>query len=380
VCLGLAGGLRQSMLVLLFPLWLASTVIGIRRLRTVTIGLALMTLATLTWLVPMVWLSGGLQRYLTPTIDLALFALKPTAIGTGSLEALFAMQRHLVESILVALGPLALAILFLPWFIRRHGWGRNEWFLLGWAAGPVLFYALVHFGQAGYALTFLPALVLLLSRVLITALGGPELARWPGARAVVAATAVVVVILVNGSFFVSARPLPRSFDPSRPTWMRTAEDEAVDWVFSRTVAALREREAIVRAYVDAIRSSWPAGETVVITELGNPRSYGWFRHAMYYLDEYPVYALWVGSLQSDTLLPPGGGSMWLLPGVVQLPPGAKRLVWFVDHWSPTTERPSGLEEIELPYGRYLYVLPVTPGPVSYAGYTFRSQRASSPRR
>jgi hypothetical protein len=376
--LGLAGGLRPSMLVLLFPLWLGSTVIGVRRVRTVTIGLALLALATLTWLVPLVWLMGGLQRYLAPTIDLVLFALKPTAIGSGSLEALFAMQRHLVESTLVALGPLALAVLLLPWFIRRTGWGQREWFLLAWAAGPVLFYALVHFGQAGYALTFLPALVILLSRVLITALGGSELARWPRARAVVAATAVVVVILVNGSFFVSARPLPRSFDPSRPAWMRTAEDEAVDWIFSRTVAALREREAIVRTYVSAIRSSWSPAETVVITEMGNPRSYGWLRHATYYLEEYPVYGLWVGSSEPDALLPPGGGAMWLLPGAeIELPPGTKRLVWFVDYWSPTSERPPGLEEIELPYGRYLYVFPVKREPVTYAGYTFKSKGAST---
>jgi hypothetical protein len=69
--------------------------------------------------------------------------------------------------------------------------------------------------------------------------------------------------------------------------------------------------------------------------------------------------------------------MWLLPGVVQLPPGVKRLVWFVDHWSPTTERPPGLEEIELPYGRYLYVLPVPPGSVSYAGYILKSEGAST---
>jgi hypothetical protein len=381
VYLGLAGGLRQSMLVLLFPLWLGSTVIGVRRGRTVAIGLALLALATLTWLVPLVWLSGGLQRYLTPTIDLARFVLRPTAIGTGSVEVLFAMQRHLLESVLVALGPLVLAVVFLPWFIRQHGWGRREWFLLGWAGGPMLFYALVHFGQAGYALTFLPALVILLSRILITALGGATLASRPRARAVGAAAAVIAVVLVNGAFFVSARPLPRSFDPSRPAWMRTAEDEAADWIFSRTVAALREREAIVGSYVGAIRRSWSATETVVLTEIGNPRSYGWFRHAMYYLAEYRVYALWVGGSAPDTALPPGGGAMWLLPGAeIQLPPGARRLVWFVDHWSPTVERPWGLEEIALPYGRYLYVLPVTREPIHYAGYIFRPEQPSPARR
>ena len=30
----------------------------------------------------------------------------------------------------------------------------------------------------------------------------------------------------------------------------------------------------------------------------------------------------------------------------------------------------GLREVQLPYGRYLYVLPLTRTPVEYAGYTF----------
>jgi hypothetical protein len=48
----------------------------------------------------------------------------------------------------------------------------------------------------------------------------------------------------------------------------------------------------------------------------------------------------------------------------------KHLVWFVDHWDPTLPRPFGLKEIELPYGRFLYVLPVGKAGVEHAGYTF----------
>ena len=33
-------------------------------------------------------------------------------------------------------------------------------------------------------------------------------------------------------------------------------------------------------------------------------------------------------------------------------------------------RPEGLREVQLPYGRYLYVLPLTRRPAEYAGYTF----------
>ena len=55
---------------------------------------------------------------------------------------------------------------------------------------------------------------------------------------------------------------------------------------------------------------------------------------------------------------------------IRLPVSVKRLVWFVDHWSPATARPPGLVEIEIPYGRYLYALRVGKKPVEYAGYTF----------
>ena len=56
--------------------------------------------------------------------------------------------------------------------------------------------------------------------------------------------------------------------------------------------------------------------------------------------------------------------------MIRLPASVERLVWFVDHWSPTTVRPAGLVEIEIPYGRYLYVLPLGKKPVAYADYTF----------
>src|SRR5262249_56702283 len=106
------------------------------------------------------------------------------------------------------------------------------WFLVGWTVPPIVVYTLVHFGQAGYVLTFLPALVVLLSRVLMAALGDALLAH-PRLRPLATTAVVTLVVLVNGSFFVSARPLPRDFDTPRPAWQKTAEDEAFDWIFCR---------------------------------------------------------------------------------------------------------------------------------------------------
>jgi hypothetical protein len=279
------------------------------------------------------------------------------------------MSRHLLESVLVGLGPLALLVVALPWYTRRHGWGHREWFLVGWTAPPIVVYTLVHFGQAGYVLTFLPALVVLLSRVLITVLDTAVVSSRPRLRAAVTASAVVLLVLANGSFFVSARPAPRDYDTPRPTWVKRAQDEAVDWIWSRTAAALREHEQVVQTFVAAIRGLYDPGETAVIVELGNPRSYPWLRHAMYYLSGYPIVELRVGDLPPGYYAPREARSMIRTPDrEVRVPASVKRLVWFVDHWSPTSDRPPGLTEMELPYGRFLYVLPLGRAPVSYAGY------------
>ena len=93
------------------------------------------------------------------------------------------MSRYLLESVVVGARPArARGRSSLPWYVRRHGFGAREWFLVTWAAPPVLVYTLVHFGQAGYVLTFLPALVILLSHVLLVALGSPLAARPRRAR------------------------------------------------------------------------------------------------------------------------------------------------------------------------------------------------------
>jgi hypothetical protein len=376
--LGLAGGLRQSALVLLFPLWLGATVVGVRRLRALLIGFVVLAASVIVWFVPMIWLTGGLARYLEASRDLAETVVKPTSIINGHLDVTLRMSRYVLESVLVGLGPLALAVFLVPWYLWRCGIGAREWFLVGWAAPAVLVYTLVHFGQAGYVLTFLPAVVIFLSHVVLVALGSALPAR-PQLRAAVAVAVVVLVVLANGSFWVSARPAARSFDTAKPAWVQQAEHEAFDWIFSRTAAALREHEAVLQTYVDAIRGLYDPEETVLVTESGNPRSYPWLRHAMYYLGEYRIYELQVNGRPFGYYAPRLSNAMTPTPdGEIVLPSSVKHLVWFVDHWSPEAPPPPGLTEIELPHGRFLYVLPLGRRPVDYEGYTF--SREEPPRR
>jgi len=373
VALGLAGGMRQSVLVLLLPLCLVSAVVGIRSRRRLVPAATLLATAVLVWLVPMLWLSGGPAAYLGASTQLYGSVLLPTSVLGGSLEVTLAQVRYLLESTLVALGPLCLAALALPLYVRRAGWRRPEWFLLGWIVPPVLFYMLVHFGQAGYVLTFLPAMVIGLSRVLTWSVAaGSERLRRPTWRRALTAAALLPLVLINTGFFVSARPRPRDFDHrDGDKWVWRVRDEFNDWIMSRTAAALREHEAVIRTYVEFIRAMYEPSDTVLLTELGNPRSYPWLRHAMFYMPEYPIYQVQVGAMPLGFYAPQSAATMILTPGShITLPAGARQLVWFVDHWDPAIAAPPGLRVVELPYGRFLYVLPLTRSPVYYAGYTF----------
>jgi hypothetical protein len=381
--LGLTGGMRQSVLLLLLPLWLGAALVDIRSRpesrpgRRLTLAGGILVASVLAWLLPMMWLTGGPAAYVAASTQLYGSMLLPTSVLGGSLEVTFAQARYLIESTLVGLGPLSLVALALPAYARRAGWRGREWFLLGWIVPPAVFYTLVHFGQAGYVLTFLPALVILLSHVLVWAVGaGSARLRRPNWRWALTTAVLLPLVLVNTGFFVSARPLPREFDHrSSDSWVWRARDELHDWIMSRTAAALREHEAVIRTYVDTIRERYDPSDTALVTELNNPRSYPWLRHAMFYMPEYPIYQVQLGPMPLGFYAPQSAVTMILTPGSrIMLPAGIRQLVWFVDHWDPATEAPPGLQEIALPYGRYLYVLPLTRKPMEYAGYTFERAR------
>ncbi|MCI0545980.1 MAG: DUF2723 domain-containing protein [Candidatus Rokubacteria bacterium] len=371
--LGLAGGLRPSVLVLMFPLWAACAVLGQPSRPRLVRAFALVAAAVLAWFLPVVWLAGGFTAYLRASSDLYRSIVLPTSLLGGSLEITFAQTRYVLESVVVGLGPLVLAALVLPAYARRAGIGRAEWFLLAWLVPPAAFYTLVHFGQAGYVLSFLPALVILLTRALLEVLtaGSERGRRHPIWRGAIAAGVLVPLILVNTGFFVSARPVPRDFEQRQGTWVERARDEIHDWIMSRTAAALREHEAVIRTYVETIRLAYDPADTALLTELGNPRSYPWLRHAMYYLPEFSIYQVRLRPGPPGFLAPQSAATMVVTPGsVITVPQRINQLVWFVDHWDPARARPPGLRELALPYGRYLYILPIERDPVEHAGYVF----------
>jgi hypothetical protein len=379
VLLGVAGGVRQSLLLTLGPLWLVAAWLGFRRPGPVVAGLGLIAILTAAWLGPTLWLTGA-GRYVAASRELYASTVEPTTLVGGG------WTRNIVdlgEALLVGVGVL---LPVLAWGLRRgaagllQGTDRATLFAL-WTLPALAVYGLVHFGQHGYLLTILPACYLVVGRTLVE-LGRPHRAGTGLGRVRPALAAILAVgaLGAHAAFFAAARPVDVPLPPAgAPGAARTAAELRALYRFrlwSHTAAGLREREAVIGAYTAAIRRHFDPRDTVLVTELGNPRSYPWFRHVMYYLPEYPAYHLRVGEphpgyLASRALVTMAAVAERRIP----LPPRTRRLVWVVDEWHPGLARPAALEAYPLAHGRSLYVLRTGRRPVGHAGYRFAPTRA-----
>jgi hypothetical protein len=370
--LGLAGGFRQSMLLLLGPLWLGMAWLGFRRPGPVLAGVGIVGLVTATWLAPMLWLTS-VERYVAASVELYASTVRPTMFLGGD------WTRNVVglgEALVVGVG------VFLPvlaWGCRRvparllRGNDRAVFFVL-WMLPALAVYGFVHLGQPGYLLTVLPACYLVVGRTL-TELGWRSLAAPApvGLRGAVAGVALIGALGTHVAFFTAAGPVDVSHSTSEASWRVRAGTELRALyrfrLWSHTAAGLREREAVISGYVEAIRRQFDPRDTVLVTELGNPRSYPWFRHVMYYLPEYAAYHLRLGEPHPGFLASRDLATMAAVADRrVTLPFTTRRLVWVVDEWNPGLPRPAGLEARPLSHGRSLYVLRVRRRAVDHAGY------------
>jgi hypothetical protein len=370
--LGLGGGVRQSMLLILGPLWLAMAWHGFRRPGPVLAGLGLVALTTATWLAPMLWLTG-LHRYLAATIELYESTVHATTLLGGG------WTRNVVglgEALLVGVG------VFLPVLVwglrpaparRLYSGGRTA-FLALWALPALAIYVLVHLGQHGYLLTVLPACYLLVGRSLLEVWSRGLGRRAPAVRRLAMAGALAVLLGAHVAFFTAAGPVDVPILASDAPWRARALSELRALyrfrLWSHTAGGLREQEAVIAAYVAAIRSRFDPRDTVLVTELGNPRSYPWFRHVLYYLPEYTAYHFRLGQAHPGYLDSRELASMEAVAERrVPLAPATHRLLWVVDEWHPRLPRPAGLETLPLSYGRSLYVLRIGRHAVDHAGYS-----------
>jgi hypothetical protein len=320
--LGLAGGIRQTTLVLMLPLWLFS----LRRCpwRISLLALCELAATALAWFVPTVVLSGGLGPYLEASQAIGGGVLSSFELFNGGEAALGPLVRlgmYLTYGLMLGLVPLAYGslkgIVQVKGSLRRWLSDDRAHVVALWLIPNLVFYApLVR--APGHTFSFMPALVLLAAAALVML--GRNLAErlsWSPARVTISLTGLT--LLVNVVFFLAAPPYLlgiRRVVTTTPSWPTiSARDQY-----------LAERVAYIQQHFDA-------ASTVILTSGPD------YRHPDYYLRGYDTLNFETESVTS------------------KVPAGRRTLVFFSDD---LTSPQDDVQAVSLPSGASLFYLPIYP--------------------
>jgi hypothetical protein len=331
ISLGIAGGVRQTSVLMLLPLC-AWAIWGASRKVWIAFILVLTGICAL-WLMPLLALSGGLEAYLLENARLGQTVSDLTSIvGAGPGGVAYNVY---IEGIALLLG-LGLAIVPLGvWALRVVRFSLSsklKWFAFWWVVPPVAFFALGHIGQFGYVLVLLPPLLMLsaiAARVIWERVLGdtPSAARQSVLSCLGLAAASACIFL---------------FAPGPTTAPQIAGMDQRWHDIRRTVARLDPASTAL-----IMGSDWHSS----------------FRHAGYLLPQYHSYALASndGRLNGWNYSAYGGQSNYALPKPVpqpylQLPPGTHTIVALDEDVGDGLAAQPGLQRVSLGDGSTLYVL------------------------
>jgi hypothetical protein len=331
--LGVAGGVRQSTLLLLLPLC-AWALWGSNRRQWLLFAGALAFTCVL-WLVPLLLMSGGIEPYLRENALLAervssrtsLVAAGPEGIAQNLGFEVVALGTGLAFA-LVPLGLWALRV------VRFTVSPKLRAFLVWWTAPPLAFFAVSHLGQYGYVLVALPPLFMLAAlcvRVLVETRAGERARQAAPLRAV---TCCAALALASAGYFVFAQG---------PT----------------TGPGIARNDEHWKAF-SAVLASTDAGETVLVADT---QWAGSFRAAGYLLPEFRTYG--VGESRNEPLgwrySAYGGRSDYALPWPsaqlsLKLPEGTRNVVVLDEELAQKFVPQESLRRVALSGGPSLYML------------------------
>jgi hypothetical protein len=197
---GTAGGFRQDLLLLLFPLWLWC-VAPLGAGAAARAGLAAGA-ACLAWLVPTVILSGGPEDYFSALSSQAAYVRDAYSVAAQGIPAFawnLAATSYATGWGLLAMAPLAIVAAAIA--VRRILRVRDvdeASFHVVWILPALAVYVVLHIGDWGYVLSALPGLYLL------GALALAQVSSAAGAwRPPVLALATGVLVIVPAFVFVA---------------------------------------------------------------------------------------------------------------------------------------------------------------------------------
>lgn len=331
---GVAAGVREDVAVLLLPLVIYAYLPTLRRSpRAVLLPAALGLLATAAWLVPLMGVSGGPRAYLGMVHGRAAGdGIVPPLLAGHPLGSLVLAGQNIAVIgcylLFAALGLLPLQLLRLrraPVAVNR----RWALFLLVWLLPGLAIDAASVVGHAGYALPYLPPLLLLL---------WPPRPRLPR-RSAVAPALLALGVALQCAYFLF---IPQYEGPLPASWVQGTllASTALEPAHSRIARA----DALTTDLSREIKAHYPAEQTLLIVPVGDERPrdvplrhmYGQGR---YYLPAYQQRVLYLVPIAGFDKLGYGDhavatvfGDTFQIKGgtTVDVPVSTRWLVWFCD--------------------------------------------------
>ena len=269
VVLGITGGIRQDVLIFLFPLWLFC-IVRFQWKAVLTTGLILaMTVAA--WFIPMLFMTGGAERYFSAVRELWFFHNRTYAVWNAGIISRGHFLLALLGNTAYGVGLGMIFLLFGLYVLVRTGNRRyipitKVLFFVVWLVPAFLFHVVVFMNpdQAGYSVFFLPPLFVLI---------------WPATKCVLAEIGRVL-----GRQTLGATATCR-------TWMLgLISANALFFLVSNSVVSakgIREHDKNLSVILGGIAKNFSPNDTVVVDE----KSYQLYnyRHIQYYLRRYTVY-------------------------------------------------------------------------------------------
>jgi hypothetical protein len=255
--LGIAGGIRQNSIAFLLPLWLFS-VKGVP-VRKIAAYLGLLIFVCLLWFIPMIRITGGWTVYSKALQDLWLFNSGHASVFERGWPSFKIFSSSLFDFTIYGVGAGSLILGLALYSLLRNGNIKSldrkmVFFFSAWMLPSVLFYLLIfiHPANPGYALFFLPALLILMAQS--TRHISFDL-KLDSTRLLT----TVIVIINTGIFFLSNYPV--------------------------SYREIKTHDRDLSIMLSALKTYDPLNTAVFV----GPYIFYGYRQIMYYLPEYKVY-------------------------------------------------------------------------------------------
>ena len=269
IALGIAGGFRPQTEVFLLPLVIYAGTKLERRMQVQASTALVFT--NLAWLIPLLWMSGGIASYLSVMRDYTIAFNQTTSVFMGG--GIWGVQRNLLKigmytlyawgaAILLAMAAIV-KLLRKPQEWAKEAWRDFRWKVYTlWILPPLVYYVLVHMGQQGLVFVYLPALLLLSA----AGLNYLPTRRWVSKQGITAG-----VIMANAAIFLFVPTFPLGGNGFKLT----------------TLDTLKRHEESYLTKIEEIHERFPPEQTVIL-------SAEW-RFMEYYLPEFPRIPYEIGS-------------------------------------------------------------------------------------